>query len=93
MKRLLQYGAVLTVATFTAFCFKVFFLNPILFGSPYKTYPASTITVKPDDLNPMFLDMLKSVTLIDIVQSLLVGIIICFVFWMIEMIVKKVKNK
>ena len=93
MERALQYGVVLTIATLTTLCFKVFYLNPLLFGSPYKTYPAHTVVAKPGEFTPSFMDYLKSITMLDVLQSLLAGVIICFVIWMVEQAVRLIKRK
>lgn len=93
MRRFLQYGAVLTVATLTAFCFKVFCLNPIFFGSPYKTYPADTITAKPGEFTPTLVDLLKATKLTDVLLSLLVGVGVCLVVWLVSVLVHKSRTR
>ena len=93
MRRLLKYGAVLTVATLTALCLEAFYLNPLFFGYPGTTYPADSIVVKPEEVALTFADLLKGITLTDILLSLLLGILVCFVFWVIELVVNMTKNR
>ncbi len=93
MKRPLYYGVMATTATLANLCFKAFYLNPKFLGSPYTSYPADTIIIKPEEYTPSILDMLKSITAMDVLQSLLIATITCFVFWVIELIVATIKKK
>ena len=93
MKRPLYYGVMMAATTLVSFCVKVVYLNPKIFGLPYTYYPADTIIAKPEEFTPIFMDYLKSTTMIDILQSLLVGITTCFVIWMVELVIEKSKTK
>ena len=91
MKRPLYYGIMATSAALANLCFKVFYLNPKFLGFPQTTYPADTIVTKPQEITAF--DMLKAITLYDVLQSMLIGIIICFVFWMVEQLIKVLRPR
>ncbi len=93
MKRPLYYGIMATTTTLAYLCFKEFYLNPRFFGSPYTSYPADTIIAKPEEITVTVFDMIKSITLYDVLQSLLIATITCFVFWVIEQATKAIKKR
>ena len=86
MKRPLYYGIMATSATLANISFKLFY-----FGYPKATYPADTIIAKPEEITVF--DMLKSITLYDVLQSLLIAIIICFLFWTVEQVIKVLRPR
>ena len=93
MKRPLYYGIMATATTLASLCFKVFYLNPKFLGFPQATYPADTIIAKPGETTVTVFDMIKSITLYDVLQSLLIGIIVCFVFWVVEQATKAIRKR
>ena len=88
MKRPLYYGIMATSATLANISFKLFY-----FGYPKATYPADTIIAKPEEVTPTFVDLLKGITLTDILQSLMIGILVCFVFWTVEQVIKVLRPR
>lgn len=86
MKRPLYYGIMATVATLANLCFKLFY-----FGYPKVTYPADAIIAKPEEITAI--DTLKAITLYDVLQSLLIATITCFVFWTVEQLIKVLKTR
>lgn len=86
MKRPLYYGIMATVATLANLCFKLFY-----FGYLKSTYPADTIIVKPEEITAI--DTLKTITLYDVLQSLMIATITCFVFWTVEQLIKVLRPR
>ncbi len=93
MKRPLYYGIMMTATTLSTLCFKVFYLNLMLFGYPNTTYPADTIIAKPEEFTLSILDMLKSISLLDVLQSMLIGIVVCCLFWLVEQATKAIRKR
>ena len=93
MKRPLYYGIMATSAALVNLCFKAFYLNPKFLGFPQTTYPADTIIAKPEEITVTVFDMLKAITLYDVLNSLLIATITCFVFWVVELVIEKAKTK
>ena len=93
MKRPLYYGIMATSATLANLCFKAFYLTPKFLGFPQTTYPADTIIAKPEEITVTVFDMLKAITLYDVLNSLLIATITCFVFWVVEQVVRLIKRK
>lgn len=86
MRRPLYYGIMATATTLSALCIKLLY-----FGYSNSDYSVDTIIAKPKEITAI--DVLKSITLHDVLQSLLIAIIACFVFWTVEQIVTAVKKK
>ena len=93
MKRPLYYGIMATSATLVNLCFKAFYLTPKFLGFHQMSYPADTIIAKPEEITVTVFDMLKAITLYDVLQSLLIGIIVCFVFWVVEQATKAIRKR
>ena len=93
MKRPLYYGIMATSAALANLCFKAFYLTPKFLGFPQTTYPADTIIAKPEEVTVTVFDMLKAITLYDVLNSLLIATITCFVFWVIEQATKAIRKR